>query len=165
MILERFIPHIRNSFRTTRTLEEVDKNLQNASKELGYATIEYPHFNIFPKDSSDSGIYIDGEIKALSEGFEISYDIRMHPILTMLYWVTVPLLFVLFFVDDNFKTFDQLLGIESESMALRLVGLLLTILIPLIAWYLIFQLRMNDFDKVIQKAFGKQPKSKAIFFK
>ena len=62
-------------------------------------------------------------------------------------------------------TFDQLLGIESESMALRLVGLLLTILIPLIAWYLIFQLRMNDFDKVIQKAFGKQPKSKAIFFK
>lgn len=164
MKIEQFIPQVRTTFRVEENLEEIHQKLKLVTESIGLSHIKAEQFYFTRLKNRSNAYRIIGELNKGGADYEISYHIRLHRIVQLVYWLSIPLSLILFFVSGK-EMFSDLLNITDASLAVRLGAHLFILLTGFIGIAFMIQKDMNQSDEVIKEVFGKGGNGSLFFVK
>jgi hypothetical protein len=156
--IEKWMPYFKTSFLVNEDLKEIHRKLEAAKKEIGLGLIKGSAFS-FTRIMGRSNAYrIIGKIVPAENGYEISYYIRFHRIIQVLWLIGIPLNLCVFFFGDQFRIFKD----WGFPWALELF--MQTFFMVVMIWFLywVIRLEMSATDNRIRDKFGRKKREVSL---
>ncbi|PHN04722.1 hypothetical protein [Flavilitoribacter nigricans] len=152
MTLKDLLPSMQNSFRTDLNPEEIRERFETARRLIGRGRINGSQFSLTRIRNRSAAYRIIGKLESTSTGYRISYDIRLHFALQLVFFLALPVNLLIFL---RYSALTFTLG----SFLIQFIMSMAIAVGSSVAIYYIFKTDMEKANDILVEAFDGQTSS------